>query len=532
MQGSRKWFYPQALMKMTLGVAVVAAMSFSTGQHASATHSTTGESPIAIANGYAHTLALRADKTVWAWGSDYYGQLGDGGGNSSPLRQQVRDPQDPTTYLTQVKAVAAKENHSLALKEDGTVYEWGAIIKDPYTWEQSVTIWPTQVGNLSNVTSIVAGKNHSLALKADGTVWAWGANGSGQLGDGTTSYSASAVQVTDPTSPTGKLTGVVALAAGGTHSLALKSDGTLWAWGSNEQGQLGNGTTVPTDQYQTEPQAVVDPSDTTGKLTGIVGIAANGNHSLALKSDGTVRAWGANMYQQIGLQGMSQSTPNKITDPNDPTGYLTGVTALSASAYSSIALKSDGTVWGWGMNVYGAFSNPDAPSMSYTPVPFKNPADTSQLFTGAVAISGGGTYHSILKSDATIWSAGKNSEGQIGDGSLVYNRNLLTQAALYNDHTAPAFVNAYTDETGTVLYLQFNENISVYGYSSTAFTLRGTSATMSSFNPQGNTLVIFMNGTITAGQQVTLDWYSGAVKDVFGNSGPRTVGVAVENRVQ
>lgn len=514
--------------------AMVATMAFSTPFAASATGNSANEAPIAIAGGDAHTLALRADKTVWAWGSDFNGQLGDGGGNSNPLRQQVRDPQDPTTYLTHVKGIAANDNHSLALKEDGSVYEWGTIIKDPYTWEQNALVWPTQVNNLSNATAIVAGKNHALALKADGTVWAWGANDSGQLGDGTTNYSASAVQVTDPTSLTGKLTDVVALAAGTSHSLALKSDGTLWAWGSDWQGQLGDGAVVPSNDYQTQPVQVVDPSDVTGKLTGITGIAANGEHSLALKSDGTVRAWGSNMYQQIGLEGMSQSTPNKITDPNDQTGYLTGVTALSATAYSSLALKSDGTVWGWGMGSYGAFSNPDVPMgmTTYTPIPFKDPADTSRLFTGVVAVSGGGTHNTILTSDATIWSAGHNHQGQIGDGTLVYNRALLTEAAWYDDHTAPVLVNAYTDEYGYTLYLQFNENISPYGYSDTAFTVHGTSVAMSYFYGQGNTLIIGMNGSITNGENVTLDWDPGAVKDVFGNSGPRTEGVIVENHVQ
>src|SRR5207248_15835 len=138
------------------------------------------------------------------------------------------------------------------------------------------------VSDLTGVAAITGGENHSLALKSDGTVWAWGVNGYGQLGDGTTTNSSTPVQVRDLSG--GYLSGVVAVAGGDLHSLALKSDGTVWAWGYNGDGELGNGTTTNSSW----PVQVRDLSG--GYLSGVVAVAGGNLHSLALKSDGTVYA--------------------------------------------------------------------------------------------------------------------------------------------------------------------------------------------------------------------------------------------------
>ena len=157
-------------------------------------------------------------------------------------------------------AVAAGSQHSLALKADGTVWAWGWGEFGQLGDGSATDRWmPVQVGPLAGVIAIAAGAAHCLALKDDGTVWAWGANRSGQLGDGTTTWGRpTPVQVRG-------LTRVVAIAAGSTHGLALKTDGTLWAWGENYAGQLGNGTT--TQQ--------LTPVQVTG-IAGIIAIAAGG----------------------------------------------------------------------------------------------------------------------------------------------------------------------------------------------------------------------------------------------------------------
>ena len=188
---------------------------------------------------------------------------------------------------------------------------------------------PVPVSNLANVIAIAGGSSHSLALKADGTVWAWGANWYGQLGDGTTTDKTTPVQVSN-------LSDVIILAAGDYHSLALKSDGTLWAWGYNYNGQLGDGTRT----NRTTPVPVSDLSD-------VIAIAGGSSHSLALKSDGTVWAWGDNDYGQLGdSTNTNSNTPVPVSNPAN-------VIAIAGGYYHTIALKSDGTVWAWGDNYYG-----------------------------------------------------------------------------------------------------------------------------------------------------------------------------------
>src|SRR5918999_288403 len=169
------------------------------------------------------------------------------------------------------------------------------------------------------------------------TLTAWGYNGHGQLGNGTTTnHSSTPVQVSD-------LVGVRDTAAGHSYSLALRDDGTVWAWGSNRLGQLGDGTITPSST----PVEV-------GNLDGVRDIAGGSLHSLALRNDGTVWAWGQNRSGQLGNDTTTpSSTPVEVKDPNDPSGYLSGVHTIAAGHSHSLALKDDGTVWAWGDNRLG-----------------------------------------------------------------------------------------------------------------------------------------------------------------------------------
>jgi alpha-tubulin suppressor-like RCC1 family protein len=201
----------------------------------------------AIAGGANHSLALKNDGTVLAWGLNQDGELGDGTNTDSSTPVEVKDPNDPSGYLSGVKALTAGSSHSLALKDDGTVWAWGDNRASQGTRiggqlgddEITSSNTPLQVSDLpGGIEAIATGAEHGLALKDDGTVWAWGYNFFGQLGNGTTTDSSSKpVQVSE-------LDGIEVIAAGGSFSLALKDDGTVWAWGNNWFGQLGDGTST------------------------------------------------------------------------------------------------------------------------------------------------------------------------------------------------------------------------------------------------------------------------------------------------
>jgi alpha-tubulin suppressor-like RCC1 family protein len=274
-------------------------------------------------NGDHHSVVLKTDGTVWVWGANFYGQLGNG-------TTTARFDPAPVVGLTNVIAVAGGADHTLALRDDGTVWAWGhnqhGQLGDGTTTDRST---PTQVSGLSSVVAVAAGQDHSVVLRADGTVWSWGSNAAGQLGDATTNDRSSPVQVKG-------LQGIASLTSGGYHSLALKSDGTVWAWGDNEFGQLGDGTT-------TERSAPV----LVNGLAAVKGVSGGSFHSLALMSDGTVRAWGNNQFGQMG----DGTTTNRFT-PVQVSG-LTAVMALASGYIHNLALKADGTIQTWGGNYAG-----------------------------------------------------------------------------------------------------------------------------------------------------------------------------------
>ena len=246
---------------------------------------------------------------------------------------------------------------------------------------------PVQASGLTGAMAVDGGAGHSLALKNDGTAWAWGYNTYGQLGDGTRQTCLTPKQVPD-------LTGVVALAGGDYHSLALKSDGTVWAWGRNNSGQLGDGTRID----RTAPVQVPG-------ITGMVAIAGASNHSLAVRSDGTVWAWGSNFGGQLG-----DGTKIDRIAPVQVSG-LTGVVTVAGGTRHSLALKSDGTVWAWGYNEYCQLGDG-------TVTERLTPVQVSGL-TGVVSVDAGIWHSMALKSDGTAWGWGLNNNGQMGDGTYT-----------------------------------------------------------------------------------------------------------------
>ena len=196
------------------------------------------------------------------------------------------------SWASTTPMIAGGDFHTITLKSDGTVWAWG-YNSDGQSGdrtgdsEDECKLIPGQISGLSGVIAVAGAGRHTIALKSDGTAWAWGNNGDGQLGDGTTTGRATPGQVSG-------LSGIIAIACGEDHTIALKSDGTLWAWGYNGSGQLGDGTTNETYPYGTTTPVQVS------KLSDVIAIACGALHTIALKSDGTVWAWGDNGYGQLG----------------------------------------------------------------------------------------------------------------------------------------------------------------------------------------------------------------------------------------
>ncbi len=320
---------------------------------------------IGLAAGADHSAVLAYDGTVFTCGSNFRGQLGDGTRTSRSYPGRVKSP-DGSGWLTHITALSAGYYHTAALRQDGTVWCWGRNDQGQLgdnTVAESVLL-PVQVrgemgrGYLTGVKEVSCGAEHTLAVMNDGTVRTWGSNLYGVLGNGASGeFSAVPVAISN-LSQVKKVAGCKNFY--NPFSLALKEDGTVWAWGGNNYGQLGNGTTTD----QSSPVRV-------GALTNIVAIAAGSWHSLALRSDGTVWAWGANWHGELGDGTNDDRTSPVQVKGLDGQGFLTDVVAIDAGDGYSMALKSDGTVWAWGYNAGNVFGNPayhTAPVGYSTPV--------------------------------------------------------------------------------------------------------------------------------------------------------------------
>ncbi len=259
---------------------------------------------IAIAAGANHTVALKEDGSVVAWGDNQYGET-----------------DVPVSAQSGVTAIAAGFGHTAALKNDGSVVTWGTSLGQTNA----------PVAAQSGVVAIAAGESHILALKNDGTVVAWGNNDNGQVTGTNVPYYATA----SPIALRGQvLSGVIAIAAGSYHSVALKEDGTVVAWGNNTSGQV---TGIP-QPFDATGDATASPVTLNGKvLGGVNAIAAGGFHTVALKSDGSVVAWGSDSDGQTTM----------------PVAARSGVKAIAVGFGHTVALKNDGSVVAWGNNDSG-----------------------------------------------------------------------------------------------------------------------------------------------------------------------------------
>ncbi|MHA7634095.1 RCC1 domain-containing protein [Corallococcus sp. M7] len=348
-----------------------------------------------VSGGGSHSALVR-DGKVYVWGNNNLGQLGVGqpgpelGYSPSPLL---------LTGLPTVGAVAFGQNSSLVVGTDGTVWTWGdnknaqlGLGVPGSETQDTATRWaPERVPSLTNAVTAVRGYTHVLVLAEDRTVWAFGANNAGQLGDGSTKAASDVpVKVVE-------LTDVVQVAAGSEHSVALRADGTVWTWGRNSSGNLGLGT------QDSDPHA--RPARVPG-LTDVVDIAAGKDHTLALRANGSVVAWGLGLNGQLGqgLSGADGTSAVPVAVLN-----LTNATAVVANGTISFALRADGTVVGWGQNSTGSLGTGDKVSLTSPSTPV--------VGLTKVTTFGSGALHAVsIRSDGSIYGWGWNFKGSVGGG--------------------------------------------------------------------------------------------------------------------
>lgn len=332
-----------------------------------------------------------------------------------------------------VVAVDTAGSLSVALMSDGTIWAWGESSlahlgptnmdtmpnQFDFVWTPVNCNVSTQL-NISNVKSVSIGDNYIIFLKEDGTIWAWGDNQFGQLGNG--EYDDTKNNVNKEIVQVANLTNIIAISAGGSHCLALKNDGTIWAWGSNRYGELGDGKT---SNGEFVPVQVTS-------LSHVIGISAGYFYSVALTDNGSVWTWGNNGFDD----GNNESRPFPVKLS------ISNVTAISAGLNDySLALKRDGTVWIWGDNV-GQYLD--------------EPVKIGGL-SGIVAVSAGNSQSMALGGDGSVWIWGENQEGQLGLG-VLYGPDITTPVKV------SGLTNIVMVSTGNFYNLALSNDGTVWGW--------------------------------------------------------------------
>ena len=332
-----------------------------------------------VATGNNHTLSIRTNNSLWAWGSNIFGQSGTNNNTQYPSPFQVGTD---TVWQT----ITAKASSTMAIRTNGTLWGWGNNAQGQLGTGNTITYSsPVQIGALSDWQSVSAGTFHTMAIKTNGTLWAWGNNANGGLGGGTFQIQTSSpIQI-------GALTRWQSVSAGNQYTMAIQTDGTLWGWGNNANGQCGtsNFTTV------SSPVQI-------GSLTEWQSVVAGNSFTIAIRTNGTLWGWGNNVSGRAGLpvNNGNYSSPTQI-------GTLTNWQSVATGDSHSMAVKTDGTLWGWGNNFQGQLGTGVLNNSYFSPVQIGTLTDWQRLSAGIA-------YTMAIKTDGTLWGWGTNQDDRLG----------------------------------------------------------------------------------------------------------------------
>ena len=412
---------------------------------------------VKVSNGSYHSFGLTSDGRIYAWGRNTSGELGIGttlARSNVPIAVKTTGTPMDGKVVKQVEGGGRYEgSHSIALASDGTVYTWGLnqygqLGNNTTTNSRSpiaVQVAGTPLAG-KTIVQIAAGADHSLALDSDGALYAWGSNAYGQLGNGTTTNSSVPVAVKIAGTPLAGKT-IVQIAAGANHNMVLTSDGAVYTWGWNYHGQLGNNT-------KTNSNTIVAVQTISTPIAGkkIVKIAAGQGHSLALTDDGMVYAWGRNDTGQLGNNATTDAMlPVAVTVTGTPMSNKT-IVEIASGARHSLAIDSSGKVYAWGHNGSGQLGN-NSTVNALTPVAVQAPADKN-----IIQVSGSGwlgASSSALASDGTVYSWGRGFDGQLGDGTNNDSSvPVITTINLVDTPSTPTHVMAKPGDTTAIISWQ------------------------------------------------------------------------------
>ncbi len=347
----------------------------------------------AIATGYRFTCALTASGGVKCWGTNIYGQLGDSTTTNSST------PVDVSGLTSGVSALAVDGNHACALTMSGGAKCWGynsyGELGDGTTMYRTTSV--DVIGLTNGIRAIAAGYFHTCVITTSGSVKCWGNNVAGQLGDGmSTGNDPNPV----PVNVIGLTSGVRAIAAGRNQPCALTASDGLKCWGYNGNGELGDGTT--TDRYT--------PVDVSGLTSGVSAIDGGDSHICALTTSGGVKCWGGNSYGGLGNGTTTGLDPNPL--PVDVIGLTSDVNAIAAGSSYTCALMTNGGIKCWGRNYHGELGDG-------TTTDRLTPVDVSGLTSGVSAIATGSSHTCALTTSGGLKCWGMNYQGELGNGTTT-----------------------------------------------------------------------------------------------------------------